>query len=148
MPPRDAQAESLRLWVVFARAHAAVAARAQADVARHGLTIAEFGVLEALHHKGPLLLSELKEKILVSNAGVTYLVDRLEARGLVERRRCDRDRRAYYAHLTEDGTAFVERIFPEHAAAIEEAFSVLDAAERATATDLLRRVGLHAASEA
>jgi MarR family 2-MHQ and catechol resistance regulon transcriptional repressor len=147
MPPRDAQAESLRLWVVFARAHAAVAARAQADVARHGLTIAEFGVLEALHHKGPLLLSDLKEKILVSNAGVTYLVDRLEARGLVERRRCDRDRRAYYAHLTDDGTAFVERIFPEHAAAIEEAFSVLDPAERATATELLRRVGLHAASE-
>ncbi len=148
MPPRDAQAESLRLWVVFARAHAAISARAQADVARHGLTVAEFGVLEALHHKGPLLLSELKEKILVSNAGVTYLVDRLEKRGLVERRRCDRDRRAYYAHLTDDGTAFVERIFPEHAAAIKEAFSVLDAGERAAATELLRRVGLHAASGA
>jgi MarR family 2-MHQ and catechol resistance regulon transcriptional repressor len=148
MTPRDAQTESLRLWVVFARAHAAVAARAQADVARHGLTVAEFGVLEALHHKGPLLLSELKEKILVSNAGVTYLVDRLEGRGLVVRRRCDRDRRAYYAHLTDDGTAFVERIFPEHAAAIELAFSVLDPDERATATELLRRVGLHAAKHA
>jgi MarR family 2-MHQ and catechol resistance regulon transcriptional repressor len=110
--------------------------------------VAEFGVLEALHHKGPLLLSELKEKILVSNAGVTYLVDRLEGRGLVVRRRCDRDRRAYYAHLTDDGTAFVERIFPEHAAAIEEAFSVLDPGERATATELLRRVGLHAAGGA
>ena len=95
--PADRQAESLRLWVIFARAHTAVAARAQADVARHGLTIAEFGVMEALHHKGPLLLSELKAKILVSNAGVTYLVDRLEKRGLVERRRCERDRRAYYA---------------------------------------------------
>jgi len=146
MPPRDAQAESLRLWVVFARAHAAIAARAQADVARHGLTVAEFGVLEALHHKGPLLLSELKEKILVSNAGVTYLVDRLEKRALVERRRCDRDRRAYYAHLTADGTAFLERIFPEHAAAIAQAFSVLDAGERTAATELLRRVGLHAAN--
>lgn len=141
----DRQAESLRLWVIFARAHAAVAARAQADVARHGLTIAEFGVMEALHHKGPLLLSELKAKILVSNAGVTYLVDRLEERGLVERRRCDRDRRAYYAHLTPEGTEFLARIFPEHAAAIEEAFSALDAAERAAVTALLRKVGHHAA---
>jgi MarR family 2-MHQ and catechol resistance regulon transcriptional repressor len=64
---------------------------------------------------------------------------------LVERRRCDRDRRAYYAHLTPEGTAFVARIFPEHAAAIEEAFSVLSADERATATALLRKVGRHAA---
>ncbi|MBD0319300.1 MAG: MarR family transcriptional regulator [Gemmatimonadetes bacterium] len=148
MPPSDPTAESLRLWVIFSRAHAAVGARAQADVTRHGLTIAEFGVLEALHHKGPMLLSELKAKILVSNAGVTYLVDRLEKRGLVERRRCDRDRRAYYAHLTAEGTGFVARIFPEHAAAIEEAFSVLSAEERATATALLRKVGRHAADTA
>ena len=145
MPTRDAQAESLRLWVIFSRAHAAVGARAQADVTRHGLTIAEFGVLEALHHKGPLLLSEIKAKILVSNAGVTYLVDRLEKRGLVERRRCDRDRRAYYAHLTPEGTEFLTRIFPEHAAAIEEAFSVLSDDERAAVTALLRKVGRHAA---
>jgi MarR family 2-MHQ and catechol resistance regulon transcriptional repressor len=145
MPTRDRQAETLRLWVIFSRAHNAVAARAQADVVRHGLTIAEFGVLEALHHKGPLLLSELKAKILVSNAGVTYLVDRLEKRGLVERRRCDRDRRAYYAHLTEEGAEFVRRIFPEHADAITEAFSTLTDEERATATELLRKIGRHAA---
>jgi MarR family 2-MHQ and catechol resistance regulon transcriptional repressor len=145
MPTPDPQAETLRLWVIFSRAHNAVAARAQADVVRHGLTIAEFGVLEALHHKGPLLLSEVKAKILVSNAGVTYLVDRLEKRGLVERRRCDRDRRAYYAHLTEEGTEFLQRIFPEHAAAITEAFSVLTDEERATATEILRKLGRHAA---
>ena len=146
--PHDTQAESLRLWVIFSRAHAAVGARAQADVARHGLTIAEFGVLEALYHKGPLLLSELKVKILVSNAGVTYLVDRLEQRGLVERRRCDRDRRACYAHLTAQGTALLERIFPEHAAALDDALGVLSHEERVTMMELLRRVGKHAAAAA
>ena len=145
MPPHDRQADSLRLWVIFSRAYAAVGARAQADVARHGLTLAEFGVLEALHHKGPLLLSELKAKILVSNAGVTYLVDRLEKRGMVERRRCDRDRRAYYAHLTAEGSAFVQSIFPEHATAITEAFAVLTDDERALVTELIRKVGKHAA---
>lgn len=147
MPKRDAQAESLRLWVIFSRAYAAVSARAQADAARHGLTIAEFGVLEALFHRGPLLLSDLRSKILVSNGGVTYLVDRLEKRGLVERRRCDRDRRAYYAHLTDAGTEFIAGIFPDHAQAIQDAFSVLDDEERAAATELLRRVGRHAAEQ-
>lgn len=136
---------ALKLWVVFARAHAAVAARAQADVARHGLTLAEFGILEALHHKGPLLLNELKEKILVSSGGITYLVDRLERRGLVRRERCQWDRRAFHAVLTDAGTEFVGEIFPGHAAAIRAALAGLDEEEQRAAVELLRRLGRHAA---
>src|SRR5688500_18705197 len=90
-------------WVVLSRAHAAVAAPSPADLARSGLTPMEFGIREALHHKGPMLLGEVQKKILVASGGVTYLVDRLAAKGLVERQRCDRDRRAYYAALTPAG---------------------------------------------
>ncbi|HEY0777923.1 MAG TPA: MarR family transcriptional regulator, partial [Gemmatirosa sp.] len=78
-----AERDALKLWVVLARAHAAIAARAAADIARHGLTLAEFGVLEALHHKGRMLLGEVQRSLLVSSGGVTYLVDRLERRGWV-----------------------------------------------------------------
>ena len=92
---------SLKLWVVLSRAFDAVQTRAAADAARHGLTLTEFGVMEALYHKGPLLLGEVQRKILVTSGGVTYLVDRLVAKGLVERRRCEKDRRAWYAALTE-----------------------------------------------
>ncbi|HEX6372741.1 MAG TPA: helix-turn-helix domain-containing protein, partial [Longimicrobium sp.] len=81
---------ALKLWVVLSRAHAAVAEHSQADIARSGLTPMEFGILEALHHKGPMLLGEVQKKILVTSGGVTYLVDRLAAKGLVERQRCDR----------------------------------------------------------
>ena len=52
---------ALKLWVVLARAHAAVQAHAHDDIARHGLTPAEFAVLEVLHHKGPLLLGEVHD---------------------------------------------------------------------------------------
>lgn len=139
------EAQSLKLWVVLSRAFSAVQAHAQADIARHGLTIAEFGVLEALHHRGPLLLGEVQRKILVTSGGVTYLVDRLAAKGLVERRRCDKDRRAYYAALTPDGEALIQRIFPEHAAALERAVAGLDEGQKAQAIDLLRTLGRHAA---
>src|SRR5690349_14934177 len=85
-PAHDAgEASALRLWVILSRAHEAIARHAEADVARHGLTIAEFAIIEALHHVGPMLLGELQRKILVSSGGVTYLVDRLEHRGLVRR---------------------------------------------------------------
>lgn len=140
-PERDA----LKLWIVLSRAYAAIGDRAGAHVAAHGMTIAEFGVLEALYHKGPMLLGEVQRKLLVSSGGVTYLVDRLERRGLVRRDACPEDRRARYAVLTDEGTAFVGRVFPDHAAAIRDAVAGLDADEQLVATALLRKLGLAAA---
>ncbi len=139
---------ALKLWVVLARSFRAVEAHAEADIARHELTLAEFGVLEALHHKGPLLLGDLQRRILVSSGGVTWLVNRLVKRGLVERRPCDGDKRARYAALTPRGEAFVKRIFPEHAEAIRVAVEGLGPTEQRIAISLLRRLGLGAAARA
>lgn len=139
---------ALKLWIILSRAHSAVEAHARADVARHGLTLAEFGILEALFHKGPMLLGEVQRKILVSSGGVTYLMDRLESKGLVERRACPRDRRASYAALTPDGEALIETIFPEHAHALANALAGLHPAEQEEALRLLRRLGLYAAEAA
>lgn len=144
-PVDDDRDPTLRLWIILARAYDAVQAHARADVARHDLTLAEFGVLEALYHKGPLLLGEVQRKILVSSGGITYLMDRLVKRGLVERQPCPTDRRATYAALTPEGEALIRRIFPEHVRALERALSGLDAEEKAEAMRLLRRLGLRAA---
>jgi MarR family 2-MHQ and catechol resistance regulon transcriptional repressor len=129
---------ALRTWIALARAHNAVAARAAADVARHGLTVAEFGVVEALYHKGPMLLSEVQRRILVSSGGITYLVDRLEKRGLVERRECPGDRRARLAALTDAGERLVREIFPEHAAVVRDALAPLGGEEKRQVIRLLR----------
>ena len=148
-PARDAATtafeDELKLLVVLSRAHASVARHTEADVARHGLTLAEFGVLEALYHKGPLLLGEVQRRILVSSGGITFLVDRLEKKGLVERRTCPEDRRARYAALTKQGESLIRRIFPEHARCIARAVSGLTKVERQTAIKLLRTLGLAAA---
>lgn len=139
-PPESA---ALKLWVVLAKAHQAVYAFAEADVARHGLSMTEFAILEALYHKGPLLLGDLQRRILVSSGGVTYLVDRLTAKGLVERMDCASDRRARYAKLTADGAALIARIFPEHQKAIEDATASLSSMELQQLTAQLRSLGRH-----
>ena len=138
------QALTLKAWVILSRAHSAVGARAAADVAQHGLTLAEFGILEALLHKGPLLLSELKRKILVSAGGITYLVDRLESRGLVERQPCEHDRRASYAALTPAGQELIGGIFPGHASTLEQAFGALSDEELARLIEVGRKLGTSA----
>ena len=136
----DDTALALRTWIALARAYSAVSTRATADVARHELTGAEFGVIEALYHKGPMLLSEVQRRILVSSGGITYLVDRLEKRGLVERRDCPGDRRARLAALTPAGETLVRDIFPEHAAVIRDALATLGRDDKREAIRLLRKV--------
>ena len=141
-----AERDALKLWVVLSRTYAAIGVHAAADVARHGLTLAEFGVLEALHHKGRMLLGEVQRSLLVSSGGVTYLVDRLEQRGLVRRDRCPEDRRARYAVLTEAGRAFVEEAFPRHAATLHAVMRGLTPEEQRGVTALLRTLGTTAAA--
>lgn len=143
-----AEARALKLWIILARAFRAVEARAQGDAARHELTLAQFGILDALYHRGPMLIGELQERILVSSGGISYLVDSLEARGLVERQPSLEDRRARYAALTPEGAALFARAFPEHARAIRAAVAGLSGEEQRQATDLLRRLGLAAADVA
>jgi MarR family 2-MHQ and catechol resistance regulon transcriptional repressor len=144
-PTAEPEATALKLFVVLSRAQAALARHAEADVARHGLTLGEFGVLEALYHRGPLVLGDLQRKILVSSGGVTYLVDRLVQKGLVERLECPKDRRSRYAALTAAGEKLVGRIFPEHARRIARGAAGLSRTEQARATALLRALGTTAA---
>lgn len=142
MNDRDA---TLKLWVVLSRAHAALGMHAEADVARHGLSLAEFAALEALYHKGPLLVGELQRKVLKSSGGITYVVDRLQDKGLVTRRPCEEDRRAIYAELTAKGEALLDGIFPLHSESLQAASGGLDVVEKEEAIELLKRLGRGAA---
>lgn len=145
--PREdaATSRALKLWVVLARAYSAIASEVEADIGRHELTTTEFGILEALHHKGPLLLGEIQRKVLVTSGGITYLVDRLVAKGLVTREPSPDDRRARYAVLTPAGARLIGRIFPPHARFVAELMSTLTPDEQTVATTLLRKLGLSAA---
>lgn len=147
LPPQDVPtATALRLWIVLARANAAIEAHVRADIDRHGLTPAEFGVMEALHHKGPLLLGDVQRRTLISSGGTTFLIDRLEKKGLVERRLCNSDRRARYAALTVQGRELIAKIFPAHAEVIRRALAGIGMADQRVMTDLLRTLGQEAAA--
>lgn len=136
---------ALKLWVVLARATAAVMRHAEADAALDGLTLAEFGILEALLHQGRLRTGELQEKVLVTSGGTTYLVDRLEKRGLVHRTDCAEDRRVRYVELTPEGRELVGRSFDRHARTIGRATAALTPEEKERAIELLRTLGRAAA---
>lgn len=88
--------------------------RALAPVAEEaGITMQQFNVLRVLYVRGGeegLPCSEIGGRLIQRVPDVTRLLDRLEKEGLIERVRCDRDRRVVRSRLTDRGQALVERI--------------------------------------
>ena len=132
----------LVLWKA-ARALQAYAARSISGLEMCG---SDFAVLEALLHKGPLPVNEIGKKVLLTSGSITVAVDRLETKGLVERRASDTDRRARIVHLTKEGRKLITRAFADHAADLERLASAsLTKAERETLIRLSKKIGYEAA---
>lgn len=137
----DSTSSGVHLWLLLWKASKAVEAQARRSVKETGLCLSDFGVLEALLHKGPLPISALGRKVLISSGSMTAAVDRLERGGFVERAATSADRRARIVHLTEKGSSFIRKLFAEHERDMERAFSVLTSSERAALARLLRKLG-------
>src|SRR5436309_13364207 len=89
----SAQERALKLLVVLSRAMNAINRRLQNRIPMNGLTATEFRILEALYHKGPLLLGAVQKKIHLPSGEGTYPNERMAAHGCVERRSSPYDRR-------------------------------------------------------
>lgn len=142
--PRDwpeGQERALRLWIALARCYATYARAISAKVGEYGLTTPQFGILEALYHLGPLSLGDLAGKLLVTGGNVTYVMDRLEEQGLVQRERSPVDRRIIQAKLTERGHALIAQVFPGHGSFIEELSLALTPEEQDELRVLLKKLG-------
>ncbi len=105
------------------------------------LTVSQFGVLEALHHLGPMCQNELATKILRSSGNMTLVIDNLEKNHLVSRQRNLDDRRMITIHLTEDGEQLIQQVLPAQVAAITAEMSALTPEEQQTLGDLCRKLG-------
>jgi MarR family 2-MHQ and catechol resistance regulon transcriptional repressor len=127
---------------------AASAVRAYAEKSILGLEMcgSDFAVLEALLHKGPLPVNEIGKKILLTSGSITVAVDRLETKGLVERRSHGTDRRSRIVHLTKEGRKLITHAYADHAADLERlASDSLTREERKTLIRLLKKIGYEAA---
>jgi DNA-binding MarR family transcriptional regulator len=140
---RLAEAPS-RTWRLFVVAHARIVEQIEQDLAAAGLPpLAWYDVLWTLEQapEHELRLHELAEQVLLSRSNITRLSDRLEAAGLICRRRCPKDRRGAYAVLTEVGLAMRSRMWQVYAAGIQRYFAAhLSESELATISAGFERV--------
>ena len=146
-PTHPEDTSGVHLWLILMKASRAVQAHASRSLAAQPLGFSDFGVLEALLHKGPLPVNTIGRKIQLTSGSITAAVDRLEAQGLLERRAHATDRRARVVHLTKEGRRLIETVFAEHESDMERAASVLSRDERATLIALLKKLGQDAARD-
>jgi MarR family transcriptional regulator, 2-MHQ and catechol-resistance regulon repressor len=144
-PPTEGdRAATLQLIIALGRALQAIERGVRPHLVECGLSMTEFAVLEVLYHKGALPLGEIRDRILLTGASTTYVVKKLEERGLMRRRVCTEDQRIVFGELTAKGRALIDEVFPAHVERLRDVTAGLSVSEKREVSRLLHALSLHA----
>lgn len=144
---QPADESGLHVWLILWKAYMAVREFAVRDVESQGLSLTDFGILEAVFHKGPLAVNDIGAKISLTSGSMTVAIQRLEKRGLVERRGHAGDKRTRMVHLTAAGRKLIRCAFGAHEQTMNQLGETLSAGERKEAIRLLKKLGRAAATQ-
>lgn len=117
--------EALRVLTILLRASGSVTNMLKKDMLTYGMNPTEFAVLEVLFSLGKQPIQIIGKKVLLASSSITYVIDQLEKKGLVERVQCEDDRRVTLVSLTDEGQELMESIFPQHTRVIKQLFDEL-----------------------
>ena len=108
---------------------------------KYDLTMGQFAVLEVLYHKGDLTVGQVQEKILSTCGTMPVIVRNLESRNYLTRLEDESDRRRSILHITQEGCALLERVYPQNEAKIIELLGALSGDEKKQLVTLLSKIG-------
>ena len=138
--------ESEHVWLVMMKAMRALTRYAAAGIEETGLGLTDFGILEALLHKGPLPVNTIGPIVDLTPGSISIAVDRLFAKGLVSRVESGDDRRVRIVALTPGGKDLIVPAFRKHSGQMRKAFSELSPEELRGLDSALKKVGKRAAA--
>ena len=134
------------VWLVMMKAMRALTRYAATGIEETGLGLSDFGVLEALLHKGPLPVNTIGPIVDLTPGSISIAVDRLVAKGLVSRVESAEDRRVRIVALTLLGKDLIVPAFRKHSGQMKRVFSELSAEELRGLEVALKKVGKRAAA--
>ena len=134
------------VWLVMMKAMRALTRYAAAGIEQTGLGLSDFGVLEALLHKGPLPVNTIGPIVNLTAGSISTAVDRLVAKGLVSRVESAEDRRVRIVALTPRGKNLIASAFRKHSLQMKRVFSELSPEERRGLEAALKKIGKRAAA--
>lgn len=132
---------TLNAYIAFARASESLTSRLSLLMADYGLTMSQFGILEVIYHLGPICQKELGAKLLKSTANITTVLDNLEKKSLVIRKRETGDKRYILVYLTPEGKGLISKLFPIHLKEIKKEFNILTKDEKKSLKTICKILG-------
>ena len=120
----------VRTWLHLNRITHTVQRRLTAHLERYELTLAQFGVLAHLQAAPHISQQALADWLFVTKGNIVGLLNRLEDRGLVQRRSDPQDGRTHLVCLTPQGAALAARVVPEHEELVATCMAVITPQEQ------------------
>ncbi|MGA7625152.1 MAG: MarR family transcriptional regulator [Candidatus Acidiferrales bacterium] len=134
------------VWLVMMKAMRALTRYAAAGIEETGLGLSDFAVLEVLLHKGPLPVNTIGPIVDLTPGSISIAVDRLVAKGLVNRVESTEDRRVRIVALTPRGRDLIVSAFRKHSGQMKRIFSELSPEELRGLEVTLKKTGKRAAA--
>jgi MarR family 2-MHQ and catechol resistance regulon transcriptional repressor len=134
------------VWLVMMKAMRALTRYAAAGIEETGLGLSDFGVLEALLHKGSLPVNTIGPIVDLTPGSISIAVERLVAKGLVSRVESTEDRRVRIVTLTPRGKELIAAAFRKHSGQMKNVFSELSPEELRGLEAALKKIGKRAAT--
>ena len=128
------------LWIRFLRFGLQSHKKLEDDLHKVGLTPPQFYVLATIGYAGGLPFGEIGAKMMVTVSNLTGIVDRLEDKKLVSRKRDEHDRRVVHVVLTDKGAKLYTSTIPLFEKSAAEIFSALDSGQQKDLSALLRKL--------
>ena len=104
------------------------------------LTPPQFDVIATLANQPPMTCKTLGEKTLITKGTLTGILDRLEVKGIIERKSNEEDGRSQKIILSSTGQEIFEHAFPRHMQHLETAFNQLSSREMINLTNSLKQL--------
>jgi MarR family transcriptional regulator, 2-MHQ and catechol-resistance regulon repressor len=127
-------------YLILMQTSKAIQEKIRIEMINNNLNITEFSVLEVLYLKGKQTIQQVGHSILISSGSMTYVIDKLEQKGLLTRHACPDDRRAIHVVLTDAGMDLMNKIMPKHQELIDDMFGSLHHDEEESLVKLLKKV--------
>lgn len=133
--------KDLKTLTILLRATNFIQEQIRDDVSKYGLNLSEFGALEVLYHKGPLPVQAICEKVLIANSSMSYVIENLIKKELIEKSKDPKDRRIHIVHLSEKGDKLFDEVYPKHLTHMRSVIDILSEAEEKELQRLLKKLG-------
>ncbi|MDF2787175.1 MAG: MarR family transcriptional regulator [Neobacillus sp.] len=118
----------------------AIQERLRDEMSKNNLSITEFSVLEVLYYQGKQTIQQIGNRILISSGSMTYVIDKLEQKGIIKRNDCREDRRVIHITLTAEGMEMMDNIMPMYQDIVDSFFGDLTGDESQLLVNFLKKV--------